>query len=1852
MSNGTGPNFRTTDFIDNILGIANEFSRRRESQQQVIGQTPFTLQAGGLPDPEPGLPFRDRFAEDVKQGTASGILGGLGFGQGILNLGALMSRDPSDADIPNELIRSVRATTKDIAGTPETLEGLLLALGTRIGIESIPFVKGAKAARFAPSATRAGRVGQGAAIGVPIDVAFAQADPTETAIGGIGELLQTEKAGELSPRLPQVGALAERASQNRALATLLEPLIGLFAGGAIDVLRPLGKAAPKAAPRSALEELAESGIIPPRAEPARARAATEDLLRGGKLGEKTTGLMEKLLGPRQDFVDRRAFTAGEPGLARPLVDEPDALKRAGELTDAIEEGTEALERLVGPAPRPAVAEGRTVEAAGLEGIRPQPDEVERAASSLLSQIARTAEASGAARAAERARVAPTPTRPDRFIPQQVRETVEFGREAREAVPANALERIAARAKQTPEQRRVAVGEQLDLEPVGRAPIQAEPPRTAVREPEVPRETPEPTPIPREPVRAQIVEEGVEGELVKDFPVEQLDLEPDRFQFKREGGRAISDVEEFDERLAGLVTAWRDPADSRAKVIDGHSRVGKLKQLGGDRTVPQVRFIRAKTAEEARTVGALINLAEGNATAVDVGKFLRDNNFDEAFLASRNIAPSNSLGRDGAALAELHPSIFNAVATGDFPVQRAAVIGRSGLEGDQQLALVKLLDKSEARGRRLKNDEIDQLIQDVKGAGVTTERQATLFGEEEITRSNALERAEIAAFARREIAQDRRLFQFLTRGDRADRIRKRGAGEIDVVRSGEIAQESGAAEAFFDVEARRQGEVSDILSEAAPRLRGGDSNAIKREATDKIKGALERIASGEAEPGPARRVETAAGAGGREPGELRLEEPEPAARAAEPEPVPPRRDTVEPEPESEARPPRVEESAERRAAEVEARKRAEAEPPEIRESVAAVRSAENHLDLELARVEGEDAIEGRLRRGEIDQDSAMRELNQLDNEFLDRRRSLVESGKLPREKGELGFAKKPAREVGKETQSRTRSVLDQIAEGTTKKVKGPRRTPGGIKRTFKRVGTLVEQFGETGRQLKRDMETVARKHGGRANRVEDRVDGALKSVTFGGLKGISGRRGTERIELVAQVAEGVRTTTSQKIQKAADEVTAALNSLLEDWSKLGGTRSGRPVRGSGRPIPQAPNREGLKVLGAADRQGLADAKVRKLAQHVLETNDDIDNLEDALAVLRQYNKEVTSGRSAYLERTRTINLPPELRDWDLRRILPPVIDRAALRIESARMWGLKDLSPRASGASVRIADQELPDLNRAIDRINSVDEDGVMGRRLAEYFSVELGSPEGIIARRSQRTFGILSNLESLQRLGFSISWPIRNLFQRFTNTVDMPLSARLRALRDYPPLINFMFSRSKEIERQMLEAGTIKPQASVLAQTELTGSPLQRLTSYALGAGIKAEKGNQIYTSLVARYALETDMSRLLTMGQLSKTRRFMDALIGAGEGATRRRLGRLGFDDDEIAAKLMNRTAALTDEELDRAAFLLVSDRQFPLNLATKRMWWATHPAGRWLAKFKPFAFDQTGFLWNVVLGEAVKGNVSPLAQFITATTLTGIAWQEAMDLVKGGERSAAGEVFGADKEIQERALGVLDAMQEGGGLGLLADTLYGPLSLIGGPGVGSAINISGQALDAVRTRGKFKGETTRKAIERQIPAFPQVAGAIKRVEDQVNEDNRQFFLSKKWRDRSRGFVSEKRDPTLFEKGVRFVGRSLEGAPGFGRTERTLGYEFAARAIDGDDIDAAAEHIATLLEDKPRSEWGEIIEGAKQSAANRSPLGKVGKSDLPEFLKTFSNKERDEARRLEREWRRAYNSAIRKGISIARKGL
>ena len=166
-------------------------------------------------------------------------------------------------------------------------------------------------------------------------------------------------------------------------------------------------------------------------------------------------------------------------------------------------------------------------------------------------------------------------------------------------------------------------------------------------------------------------------LQPDFPVDQLQTDPERFQYKLGAGQggqtgSLSGAPAFNQDLAGVVHAWTDPTDGLHYVVNGHNRHALAVRSG--QAGLDTRFLDAPTAEEARTQGALINIAEGQGTAIDAAKLFRDQKITPEELAAQGIAVKGEKARQGMALANLAPPLFGQVVRGELPVERAALIG--------------------------------------------------------------------------------------------------------------------------------------------------------------------------------------------------------------------------------------------------------------------------------------------------------------------------------------------------------------------------------------------------------------------------------------------------------------------------------------------------------------------------------------------------------------------------------------------------------------------------------------------------------------------------------------------------------------------------------------------------------------------------------------------------------------------------------------------------------------------------------------------------------------------------------------------------------------------------------------------------------------------------------------------------------------------------------------------------------------------------------------------------------------------------------------------------------------------------
>lgn len=322
------------------------------------------------------------------------------------------------------------------------------------------------------------------------------------------------------------------------------------------------------------------------------------------------------------------------------------------------------------------------------------------------------------------------------------------------------------------------------------------------------------------------------------PTTDVDIEAERFQYKESGPGgvtgALSGVQEWNDDLAGIVALWRDPADGRLKVVNGHQRVNKARELG--RQQIRAMTIDAPTAEAARAQGALMNIASGSGTAVDASKIMRELGWTREDMAAQGVPMKQAIAADGLALAQLHDGLFALVAQGREPVARMAVIGRSGLRPEQQLALYEMVK----RQSRMSPAEIEELARFVKTAESETVSQETLFGTETFDESLAVEKARLSAWAREQLGKQARLFQFVSRGERAQALEQAGVGTINTEAAGELGQEAAAVSQVYQTLSTRAGPVSDALNRAVRAIRdGGDKNGIRKQLLENIRGAVQQ-----------------------------------------------------------------------------------------------------------------------------------------------------------------------------------------------------------------------------------------------------------------------------------------------------------------------------------------------------------------------------------------------------------------------------------------------------------------------------------------------------------------------------------------------------------------------------------------------------------------------------------------------------------------------------------------------------------------------------------------------------------------------------------------------------------------------------------------------------------------------------------------------------------------------------------------------------------------------------------------------------------------------------------------------------
>jgi hypothetical protein len=350
-----------------------------------------------------------------------------------------------------------------------------------------------------------------------------------------------------------------------------------------------------------------------------------------------------------------------------------------------------------------------------------------------------------------------------------------------------------------------------------------------------------------------ISEAQKADGVVRMPVSDITLDPQRFQYKmntdRSGVTNLLKGRKWNNDLAGVVSVWKDPETGKTYAVNGHHRL----QLAQENGVPDidVKKIDAPTAAAARAVGALQNIAEGRGTAMDAAKFFRDSGFTPEKLDDLGISMGEATAANGVALSRLDPSLFDQVVSGKLRQGRAIAIGNATADAADQEAIVKLIQKREAKGGKVTDDVVDELARMVKGAQQTTETQQGLFGAQEMTRSLALEKAEISSAVRDRIAQERRTFQSVADTGKAAMLGKVEGQQLKPEENARIARDAAQAQEIYDRLSTRGGTIDDILNRAARELAdGGNANGIKQRAYDDIRAELSKAVPGGADSGRA------------------------------------------------------------------------------------------------------------------------------------------------------------------------------------------------------------------------------------------------------------------------------------------------------------------------------------------------------------------------------------------------------------------------------------------------------------------------------------------------------------------------------------------------------------------------------------------------------------------------------------------------------------------------------------------------------------------------------------------------------------------------------------------------------------------------------------------------------------------------------------------------------------------------------------------------------------------------------------------------------------------------------------------
>lgn len=359
---------------------------------------------------------------------------------------------------------------------------------------------------------------------------------------------------------------------------------------------------------------------------------------------------------------------------------------------------------------------------------------------------------------------------------------------------------------------------------------------------------------------------------------EIDVDPARFQYKRGTGKggvrdALTKVKKWNPDSAGVLTVWRDPANSKTYVINGHHRLDLAKRL--DAPEVEVRYMDAATAQEARLRGAIQNIAENSGTPLDAAQLFRESNYTAQDLEDQGLDLNNKLAQEGFGISKLAEPLYDAVKHGEMSESRGAIIGNGLPNTLDQISIAREIESKEKSGRSVNDGTVKEMIRLANDGPQRTETQTDLFGTSESRRTLYTEMAEVSDYVRKQIATEKKLFGTVSTEGVAQQLSRSG----NVIKAGEnkaISEGASQAQAIYDKMSGKAGDVNEILRQAAEDLADGKSaKQVKEAAYGRIRESLSKViprgegasaqgSAGGSEVVPSGSAAVAGGTGGGEP----------------------------------------------------------------------------------------------------------------------------------------------------------------------------------------------------------------------------------------------------------------------------------------------------------------------------------------------------------------------------------------------------------------------------------------------------------------------------------------------------------------------------------------------------------------------------------------------------------------------------------------------------------------------------------------------------------------------------------------------------------------------------------------------------------------------------------------------------------------------------------------------------------------------------------------------------------------------------------------------------------------------------